>query len=126
MPLSDREQQILQDIERRLYEQDPEFAREVGATTLESERTRPIRHGIILLVLGVFVLFAGFILPKLLIPLGVLAFLLMVAGGTLTYQALKKAGAKQLQAFNKQASLRDVATRIEGRLRDMKRRGRDR
>ncbi|HAF67718.1 MAG TPA: DUF3040 domain-containing protein, partial [Acidimicrobiaceae bacterium] len=34
MPLSDDEQRILHEIEKEFYDSDPEFAREVGETTL--------------------------------------------------------------------------------------------
>ena len=125
MPLSDREQQILQDIERRLYEQDPEFAREVDAQSLSRREPPSIRTGFLVLLLGFFVLFAGFGYPRFLIPLGVIAFLLMVAGGTLAYQAAKRMGAKQLQVLDQRGSFKDVAGRVEGRIRDMRRRRRD-
>ncbi|MPZ89636.1 MAG: DUF3040 domain-containing protein, partial [Nitriliruptorales bacterium] len=43
MPLSDREQQILSDIEARLRQDDPKFARTVGTTTISSQSRRQVK-----------------------------------------------------------------------------------
>jgi membrane-bound ClpP family serine protease len=119
MPLSDREQQILQDIERQLVEQDPKFARDVTAGT-QAGTFRSIRAGLALFVVGLGVLLAFFFHPLVLIGVG--AFLLMVSGATISYQNLKKAGADKVKDLRRQASLSGLVGRFEGRLRDIRKR----
>jgi len=121
MTLSDREQQILQDIERSLYEQDPKFAQDVASSSLQGHLLRNIRRGLALFLAGFALLIGFFFWP--LIPIGVVAFLLMLAAATYTYQNLKKAGAEQIKALKKQAPLAGLVDRFEARLRDMRNRG---
>ena len=52
MPLSDDEQRILHEIEKEFYDSDPEFAREVGETTLYKHALRNIKWAVILGVVG--------------------------------------------------------------------------
>jgi len=52
MPLSDRESQILADIEARLRADDPRFARAVGTTTVTSHARRQIKLAVLGFVLG--------------------------------------------------------------------------
>lgn len=119
MPLSDREQQILQEIERQLYEQDPRFARDVAATTLERHALRNIRRGVGLFALGFLVLLAFFFTES--VPVGVAAFLLMLAGATFAYQSARRLGGEQLKALRRGMSLRKFFGPLEDRLRDFRR-----
>ena len=57
MPLSDREQQILSDIESRLRQEDPKFARAVGTTTVSSQARRQVKLAIVGFVVGFLLLF---------------------------------------------------------------------
>ncbi|MGI8427606.1 MAG: DUF3040 domain-containing protein [Actinomycetota bacterium] len=120
MTLSDRENQILQDIEARLYEQDPKFAQEVASTTLQSHLVRNIRRGIAMFLAGLAVLFAFFLWPTPLI--GVVAFLLMLMAATYTYQNLRKAGSEQMKTLRQQAPLTNLVGRLEERLRELRHR----
>lgn len=117
MPLSDREQQILQEIEDQLYEQDPEFARGVSSTTLQAHLLRNVRRGIAAFVAGLVVLFVFFFQTQLFI--GVAAFLLMLAGALYTYDNLRKIGSEQLRVLREQAPLSDFLSRIRTRIREM-------
>ncbi|CAN5877405.1 hypothetical protein BH23ACT12_BH23ACT12_11710 [soil metagenome] len=117
MPLSDREQQILQEIEDQLYEQDPEFARGVSATTLQVHLLRNVRRGIAAFLAGFGVLVVFFIKTDLFI--GVAAFLLMLAGAVYTYDNLRKIGSEQLRVLREQAPLSEFVTRFRGRMRDL-------
>lgn len=117
MPLSDREQQILQEIEDQLYEQDPEFARGVSSTTLQAHLLRNVRRGVAMFVAGFAVLVVFFFQTKL--PIGVAAFLLMLAGAVYAYDNLRKIGSEQLKTLREQAPLSDFFTRIRSRMRDM-------
>ncbi|MGQ0678073.1 MAG: DUF3040 domain-containing protein [Actinomycetota bacterium] len=117
MPLSDREQQILQQIEDQLYEQDPDFVRGVSSTTLQVHLLRNVRRGIAAFVAGLGVLVVFFFRPAL--PIGVAAFLLMLAAATYTYDNLRKIGSEQLRALREQAPLADLLSRIRTKMRDM-------
>jgi uncharacterized membrane protein HdeD (DUF308 family) len=77
VPLSEEEQRVLEDIERRLHEEDPSFARQVGSPSTRSTGRR-LNLGLLLFVAGLAVLFAFFVTRS--IPVGVLAFGAMVAG----------------------------------------------
>ncbi|MDQ4149461.1 MAG: DUF3040 domain-containing protein [Actinomycetota bacterium] len=121
MPLSDREQQILREIENQLYEQDPDFARGVSSTTLQGHLLRNIRRGIAAFVTGFVVLVAFFFRPML--AIGVTAFLLMLAGAIYTYDNLRKIGSEQLRALKSQAPLSGLLAKIRTRLGEMGPRG---
>jgi len=120
MPLSERENQILQDIERRLYEQDPRFAREVEETNLPAHLARNIRRGVVAFMAGFGILVFFFVRPILLI--GVLAFLVMVAAATYTYQNLRQAGAVQIKTLREQAPFNNLFERLEQRFREIRNR----
>ena len=91
MPLSDREQQILSDIEARLRADDPKFAETVGTATVS-------KHARLRIKLSV----AGFALGFVLMMLIILSFWFGVAGfalmlGTAVYGGtqMKRLGADQ-------------------------------
>lgn len=92
MPLSDREQQILSDIESRLREEDPKFARTVSTADVSSGARRAIKFAMIGLVVGFIMLLAT--VPAGSVILGVAGFVVMLAavvgGGT----QLKRLGAE--------------------------------
>lgn len=117
MPLSDREQQILQEIEDQLYEQDPEFARGVSSTTLQVHLLRNVRRGIAAFLAGFGLLVVFFFQTELIV--GIAAFLLMLAGAVYTYDNLRKIGSEQLRVLREQAPLSDLVTRLRSRIRDM-------
>ncbi|HVL51533.1 MAG TPA: DUF3040 domain-containing protein [Actinomycetota bacterium] len=117
MPLSDREQQILQEIEDQLYEQDPEFARGVSSSTLQSHLLRNVRRGIGAFLAGFAILVVFFIRTELVI--GIAAFLLMLAGAVYTYDNVRKIGTEQLRVLREQAPLSDFVSRVRTRLREM-------
>lgn len=120
MTLSEREQQILQDIERRLYEQDPKFAQGVASSTLQAHLLRNVRRGIAMFALGFLVLIVFFFRPVL--AIGVAAFLLMLGAATYTYQSVRRAGAEQMRSFRKQAPWSNFVTRLEERIKEIRER----
>ena len=117
MPLSDREQQILQEIEDQLYEQDPEFARGVSSTTLQVHLLRNVKRGVAAFLVGFVVLVVFFFRPAL--PIGITAFLVMLAAATYTYDNLRKIGSEQLRILREQAPFADMLSRLRSRIRDM-------
>lgn len=73
VPLSEREQQILDEIEQHLRQEDPRFAR-----SGEGAGTSGVKTGVVLFIAGFASLIAFFVSQILLI--GVVAFAAMVAG----------------------------------------------
>lgn len=91
MPLSDREQQILSDIEARLRDEDPKFAKAVGTTTVSKHVRRQIKLAIAGLILG-------FLLLLLLIVdfwFAVGGFALMLTSAVYGGTQMKRLGADQ-------------------------------
>lgn len=88
MPLSEREQRILDEIEKSLYQEDPVFARDAeqsrGGKTLGS-----VRRGAAMFVAGLLVLFAFFMTKQ--VWVGALAFGSMVWGIVIVAGALRGA-----------------------------------
>lgn len=60
MPLNEREQRILEEIERQFYQEDPKLAQTVANTTLESISRRWNRLAYVGLVIGLIVMLASF------------------------------------------------------------------
>ena len=77
MPLSDREQKILEEIEKNLHSEDPRFAREVGGPSRTPHKNN-IRLGLLIFFLGLGLLIAFFVSGALVV--GVIAFGTMVGG----------------------------------------------
>jgi len=77
VPLSDREQKILEEIERNLYEEDPRLARDAPRQTRLDSSSR-FKLGLLLFLLGLAIL-VGFFVSGLVV-VGVVAFGSMVAG----------------------------------------------
>jgi hypothetical protein len=90
VPLSDREQKILQEIEKNLYDDDPRFARDVRRRAPRMEEVRRTKLGAALFVLGFAVLIAFFVSSSLLV--GVVAFGAMVAGIVLVAGSIRGLG----------------------------------
>ena len=77
MPLSEREQKILEEIEKNLHSEDPRFARVVGGSSRTTHRNN-IKLGLLIFFLGLGLLIAFFLSGALFV--GVLAFGTMVGG----------------------------------------------
>lgn len=118
MPLSDRENQILQDIERQLFEQDPKFADQVGGQNLRAESVRNIKRGLAVFLAGFGLLVAFFLTVMMLV--GVVAFLVMVVGATYAFQNIRRLSASQ--KANTVSTDVGLMSRVEHRIRDMRRR----
>lgn len=86
MPLDDKEQRILEEIERRFYEEDPELARAV------KKIERPSRIGVRLSLLGVI---AGLVIIIAYVSVtwvAAIGFALLVASATALVNALRLRG----------------------------------
>ncbi|MEA2453427.1 MAG: hypothetical protein QOG04_2137 [Actinomycetota bacterium] len=76
MPLTEREKQILQDIEANLYTEDPGFAR--GIRQPWWHKVRQVKFGAALFVVGLALLMGFFVTQNVIV--GVFAFMAMVGG----------------------------------------------
>lgn len=119
MPLSDREQQILSDIEARLRAEDPKFAKTVSTTTVSSHARRKIKLAAAGLVLGFLVMLA-FIVH---IGYGIAGFALMLASAVYGGNMLKRLGQGQDDKGRLGGQLRGGFERYMNDKRDRK--GRD-
>ena len=86
MPLDDKEQEILQQIERQFYEEDPDLARAVRRIE------RPSRVGVRLAILGVIAGLAIVIAYVSVTWVAVGGFALLVASATALVNALRARG----------------------------------
>jgi DUF3040 family protein len=89
MPLSDREQQILSDIEARLRQDDPKLARTVGTTTISSQSRRQVKLAVVGFILGFLLLFG----IAASIWFGIVGFGLMLVSAIHGLNMLKRLGA---------------------------------
>jgi hypothetical protein len=86
MPLSDHEQRILAEIERRLLEEDPKFAHQVGSS-FRAHLARRLKLAIVGFVLGLIVLVVGFVNY---VALGVAGFVIMLASVFLFVRTMRR------------------------------------
>lgn len=77
MPLSEHEQKLLDQMERALYAEDPRFATQMKGARGSTNRRRII-VGVCVAVVGLALVLAG--VTTEIIPLGVVGFVVMVAG----------------------------------------------
>ena len=87
MPLSEREQQILSEIEKNLREEDPRFARQVKQSAPSSREIRTVKIGAAVFAVGFALLLAFFVTGQILIGVG--AFGAMVGGVVLIAGSLR-------------------------------------
>jgi hypothetical protein len=93
MPLSEHEQRILEEIEKRLSEEDPRLAESVSRATVTSHALARIRWGILGFVVG-FTLLMFFLAS---VWIAVVGFVVMLGSGLLVYSYLKRMGRDQLR-----------------------------
>lgn len=87
MPLSEREQRILDEIEKSLYQEDPGFARGTKPRPPAGKSAGTLRRGGAMFVAGLLVLFAFFMTKQ--VWVGALAFGSMVWGIVVVAGALR-------------------------------------
>ena len=91
MPLSEHEQRILEDIERRLQQEDPRLAQQVARASVSSHLARRVR-------LGVLVFVAGFVMLMLFwlsVWVAITGFAVMLASALVVYHQLRRAGVER-------------------------------
>jgi hypothetical protein len=120
VPLSDKEQQILQEIEKNLQQEDPSFARQVGVRDFSIGQIGRLKLGLFLFIAGLGLLVVFFVTSILLVGVG--AFGLMVAGLVLAADALRRLARDGFRGLGPHFQLREAVQRFEQRLRDRYRR----
>jgi hypothetical protein len=96
MPLSEHEQRILDEIERRLAEEDPRLA-EAASRPLTIHLLRRIRWSLVAFLLGFLML----MLFSISIWIAVGGFAVMVSAAMLVYHYLKQMGKDQLRQLER-------------------------
>lgn len=89
MPLSEDEKRILNQIEQRLYEQDPASAERISSTTLSRYLARNCKWATVAFVAGLVVLVVGFSSSWF---VGVVGFGIMVAAAFVFTRDLRRMG----------------------------------
>ena len=102
MPLSEHEQRILDEIERRLASEDPKFARNVSAVTPHGQALRRLKRAVAGFVAGLFLLIAAFTVPGAFIWLGLVAFSVMVSSSVVIATTVKHVGAERTRGARRQ------------------------
>jgi hypothetical protein len=116
MPLSEHEQRILEEIEKKLAEEDPRLVQSVTKASVSSHAWRRIRWGMV-------TFFAGFVLLLFFVAnlwFAVVGFGIMLASGLLVYHYLKRMGRDQLRVQGERGghlSVTAALARLAERLR---------
>jgi peptidoglycan/LPS O-acetylase OafA/YrhL len=114
MPLSDHEQRILEEIERRLAEDDPAFVEQVGRTDLYTHLARRIRLASIAFCVGLVMI----LLFSWNVWVAAAGFLVTVVAAVLLYRYVGRLGRDQLRLMQDEGStLSGLLGRIAARFR---------
>jgi ABC-type multidrug transport system fused ATPase/permease subunit len=116
MPLSEHEQRILEEIEKRLAEEDPRLVKSVTEASVSAHSLRRIRWGIGGFILG-FILLLFFVAS---IWFAVVGFAAMLGSALVVYHYLKRIGRDQLRSFGEKGghlSLTAALARLAERMR---------
>ena len=118
MPLSEDEERILHEIAQQFYDDDPDFAREVGETTLYTHTVRRMKWSGFGFVAGVVFLIATLSTSFLLAFGGFLAMLGCALYFERNLRKLGKAGLDQVTRSIKATGFRDAIGGARGRMRE--------
>lgn len=110
MPLSEHEQRILEEIEKRLAEEDPRLVEQVGRTDLYTHLARRIRFSALAFVAGMLLILLFVVSPWA----AAIGFVVMVLSALLIYRYLGQLGRDQIREM--QASGRLTLTGVLGRI----------
>ncbi|HET9690422.1 MAG TPA: DUF3040 domain-containing protein [Acidimicrobiales bacterium] len=119
MPLSEDEQRILHEMERRYYASDPESARRIRSTTVARYLGSNIRWSALGFVAGLAVLLASFATSWV---LAVCGFAVMLASAVAFTQNMRRMGRHGMEQLRAQARARDVSGSLDATRRRLRRR----
>jgi hypothetical protein len=125
VPLSEDEQRILHEIEQQFYATDPQFAKEVGSTTLYRHALRNMKWAALGFLAGVALLIYTLITTNFVVSF-VCGFLVMLASALWferNARALGKAGLQQVTSSMKASGVREYFGSTGRRMRERFRRG---
>lgn len=108
MPLSEHEQRILDEIERRLAEEDPRLAESVGKTSLASHLLRKVRWGVVAFAVG----FVLLLLYWINLWAAVAGFGVMLTSALVVYHYLRRMGTDQIRSEAGRGPLARFAERL--------------
>jgi hypothetical protein len=118
VPLSEDEQRILHEIERRFYEHDPEYAKSIQSTTLYKALGRNCKWAALGFLAGLVILLVSFASN---LYLGAFGFGVMLVSAIIFTQNLRKMGRAGWQQMTEQVrshSLNDVLGDTRRRFRE--------
>jgi hypothetical protein len=116
MPLSDHEQRILEEIERRLAEEDPRLVESVERTSLYTHLARRIRFASLSFVVG----FVMMMLFSIALWIAAVGFAVMLGSALLVYRYVGQMGRDQVRAWQQEGgrlSLASLLARFASRFR---------
>lgn len=114
MPLSEHEQRILDEMERRLAEEDPRLVETVTRASVSDHALRRVRWGIAAFVVGFMLL----LLFQISLWIAVTGFAVMLGSSLMAYHYLKRMGRDQLrQVKGKRFSVTGALARWAERFR---------
>jgi len=115
MPLSEHEQQILEEIEKRLAEEDPRLVEAVSRTSLYTHLARRIRWSSLAFLAG----FVMLMLFPISLWIAAAGFGVMLVSSLLIYRYLKQLGRDQVRAMQQSGrfSIAALLARLTGRMR---------
>jgi hypothetical protein len=116
MPLNDHEQRILDEIERRLAEEDPRLVEQVGRTDLYTHLSRRIRLSVAAFIVGLLML----LLFAVSVWIAAAGFVLMLVSAVVVYRSLGQLGRDQLRQLQDEGGFSIAA--LLGRLAERFRR----
>ena len=126
MPLSEDEQRILQEIEQHFYANDPEFAREVGSTTIYRHAGRNLKWGALGFVAGIVMLVMTLSTSVWGLPLLAFAGFMMMLGSAFFFERnlrrMGKAGWEQWTGTMRASGVRDYFNSTGKKVRERFRR----
>jgi ABC-type bacteriocin/lantibiotic exporter with double-glycine peptidase domain len=114
MPLSDEEQRILDEIERRLAEDDPRLVEQVGRTTLSTHLARRIRLASLAFLVGFLMMVFAFATVLWVAAAG---FVVMVLSSLLVARYVRQLGRDQVRAMQQEGGFSAMLARIAARFR---------
>jgi len=98
MPLSENEQNILDEIERHLHQTDPDLVREVGETTVYGHALSSLRWSVVGLLAGLIVMLGTLQIHFLIAFGGFLLMLLSGMGLERNFRLMGRAGLNQVSS----------------------------
>ena len=116
MPLSEHEQRILEEIEKRLAEEDPRLVESVSRATVTAHALRRVRWGVVGFAVGFIML----MLFEIRLMIALAGFVVMLGSSLVIYHYLKKAGRDQLRMYAERGghlSVTAALARLAERLR---------